>query len=909
MIRLSHNKPSFQDELLFELDYFLHEQKLPYSEDELIKIDLHCHDHNSDVPDELLGRILGVPETWLTTEELIKSLNRNGCDLVTITNHNNARSCYEYQKKGHDILTAAEFSVTVPDYQIGIHVLAYGFDELQEKMLCKLRRNVYQFQQYAKEKNIPTIWAHPLYHYSNSGTPPFDFFQKMLLIFERFEVLNGQRDTWQNMLVKTWLEGVTPQEIDSLANKFALNPSQYCNNVYRKVFAGGSDSHMGIFAGQTGSYLYVPNLRERNKKEPLSVLALDALRKGNVIPYGSHQNAEKLTVAFLDYVMQIALYKKDTGLMRILLHKGSPREKMIALGVSNAFSELRRHKLTMKFVEMFHDCFRGKVPSSAKRFFIPKDYKPVFDEAIQIAYARNKDSKCQAETYFRAINNISDQLNEILFSRLIKKTKKLFEAKDFKNVEFIDIIDKLEISSDLRNIISAETKPLRKKGDNSSPKLSKFLDGLSFPFLASSLILSANFTSAKVLYNNRPVLETFARKIGKLQPPKRMLWLTDTFDDRNGVSNVLQEMHREIKRLNLPIDILVCSNTVKADRNLIVVKPMAEIELPFYKDQTIRFPNFNEVHNLFQHNEYDRIMCSTEGIMGALSLFLKNAYSVPAFFYVHTDWLVFARKVLGLDSSSISRLRRFMRAYYGGFDKLFVLNSDHRKWMTGKDMEFESKDVKLTAHWADSIFYPSKTSKRDVFGIKETDKVLLYAGRLSREKGVFDIAEIFDSLEGYIPNLKLVFAGSGPAEEELKALLPSAIFTGWVDKNKLPSIYSAADLLLLPSRFDTFSCVVLEALSCGLPVVAYKAKGPKDIVEDRVSGYLVSGKKDMMLAVNKFFSDKILQKQLSIAAYSRSQAYSKSKIMNSLLYDVGLSNENKEPFFKENEFDAITAVV
>lgn len=905
-MKFQHTKPSFQDELLFELDYFIHEQKQRFPENELLKIDLHCHDHNSDVPDELLGRILNVPETWLSTEQLIENLHKNGCDLITITNHNNARSCYEAQAKGLDILTGAEFSVTVPDYSVGIHVLAYGFNQEQEQILGKLRKNLYQFLQFAKKNNIPTIWAHPLFHYSPNGSPPFEFFQKMMLVFERFEVLNGQRDTWQNMLVKTWLENIEIDEIEQLADRFNINPDLYCNNIYRKVFTGGSDSHMGIFAGQTGSYLHIPELGTRRQNQPLSELALEAIRNGRLAPYGSHQNSEKLTVAFLDYVMQIAMYKQDPGLLRILLHKGSSKDKILAFAASNAFSELRRHKLTMRFIEMFHKCLLGKAPSPSQRFFVPKVYKPVFDEAAKIAYAHNTGSKQMAETYHKAINNISDQLNGVLFSRLAKKTQKLLKGKKKFDINANDIIAQLELSADIRNLVDGSKK--KEASPFSSPDFSKFFDGLSFPFLASSLILGANFTSAKVLYNKRPLLETFAEKIGKLQHPKRMLWLTDTFDDKNGVSNVLQAVHKEIKQRKLPIDILVCSNSLQSDSNLIVVKPMAEIELPFYKEQPLRFPNFNEIHNLFLKNEYDRIMCSTEGIMGAVALFLKNAYSVPAYFYMHTDWLVFARKNLKLDSSGISRIRRFMRAYYGAFDKLFVLNSDHRKWLTGKDMAFDEKKVVVTAHWADSGFAPSRAIYKTNFGLNKTDKVILYAGRLSPEKGIFDVVDVYNALLHTKPELKLVFAGTGPSEAKLKEMAPNAIFTGWVDKSMLPRLYSSANLLLLPSRFDTFSCVVLEAISCGLPVLAYNAKGPKDIIENRVSGLLVSGKNDMIAAAEAFFAKPLLQKQLSIGAYTRSQAYSKHKIMNQLLADTGLTPKT-QPHIGDQERGTITAVI
>ena len=54
----------FSKELINELENFQTEQYSRYPLDDTLRIDLHCHDYNSDVPDELLGRILNLPETW-----------------------------------------------------------------------------------------------------------------------------------------------------------------------------------------------------------------------------------------------------------------------------------------------------------------------------------------------------------------------------------------------------------------------------------------------------------------------------------------------------------------------------------------------------------------------------------------------------------------------------------------------------------------------------------------------------------------------------------------------------------------------------------------------------------------------------------------------------------------------------
>ena len=879
---------SFQAELNTELKEFLSSQKEKFPIHEVLKIDLHCHDYNSDVPDELIGRILNVPETWLPTERLIKRLEKNKVNAITITNHNNARSCFEQIEKGNDVLVGSEFSCTVPDFNIGIHVLTYGFSKEQEPILNKLRRNVYQFLQYTHANNLPTIWAHPLYHYDVQKTPSFDFLSKMVLLFERFEVLNGQRDTWQNILVKTWLENLTPEQIDTDAERFNIDISLYCKNRYKKAYSGGSDSHMGIFSGQTGTYLHIPNLQERLKTESTSSLALEAIRNGAMAPFGTHQNTEKLTVAFLDYFCQIAMYMEDPGLVRIMLHKGSFNEKMLALFVTNAFAELRRHKVTMKFIELFHNCFIGKVPSKRKRLLLPKIYKPVFDAALQIAKANELEGEEMNTQIIESVNVINNELSKILFSRVTEKVNKLIEDGSLEKINLTEIIESLEIPSEIRLLTKPKSKKSKFFGKKMlNPDISNFLDGLPFPMLASSLIQGALFTSSKVMYANRPLLDVFSKKINAFEHPKRMLWLTDTFEDKNGVSSVLQEMHKEVKRLNLPIDFLVCSSTLQADDHLIVVKPMAEFTLPFYQQQPIRIPNLNEIHHLFLENEYDRIMCSTEGVMGAISLYLKNAYSVPANFYVHTDWLLFARKVLGVDGHNLNRVRRMLRAFYSGFDQLYVLNSDHQNWFSSKDMDFAPEKIKRTAHWCNDTFYPRKSTKKKLFGCKESDNVILFTGRLSNEKGVMDIISVFPEIEKEIKNVKLVFAGTGPAEEALKKQLPNAIFLGWVDAVKLPEIYSSADLLILPSKFDTFSCVVLEAMSCGLPVIAYKAKGPKDIITEN-TGYLASGKSEMVKHAIHFFQNKEAQAEMKVNAINRGKEFNKGIILKELLENTEL---------------------
>lgn len=882
---------SFQAELNRELSQFLEAQAARFPMDEVLRMDMHCHDLNSDKSTEQIGRILKLPETWLSTEKLLGNLKRHGCDAFTITNHNNARSIWPLKEAGVDILSAAEFTCTVPEYETFIHVLTYGFEPEQEHVLNKLRYNVYDFMAYTREQDIPTVWAHPLYNYTPKGVPPFEFFKKMALIFERFEVINGQRDTWQNMLVKCWVESMTPERIDEYAREMKVDSSRYCRDPYAKHMVGGSDSHMGIFCGLAGSYLHVPELAYRLKTESTADLAREALLDGRVAPFGSHNSYERLTVALLDYLCQMALHYRDPGLSRFLLHKGSTQDKALAFFVSNAFGELQRHKVTMKFITLFHECFSGKKPSFAKRWFIPAEYKNIFDTATRIADIKSREPDNMAEAFRDSISSVYDQLNTIFATRFAAKMQQLTANADLRHLFSENVFEHFEMPSHVR----AYTGGVRANGSDpaqdtfATPDVPSLLDGLSFPFLASSLILGAHFASTNALYNARPILGRFAEEIGRFAHPERALWLTDTFQDSNGVSMSLRAKLTEIQRRDLPIDLLVCSSTVEPEDHLIVVPPVSEFTLPLYESQPLRIPNLLEVHRIFLEGEYDRVVCSTEGPMGLIALYLKHAYTVPARFYIHTDWIMFARKVLNFGEDNISRMRRFLRAFYRNFDGLFVLNSDQREWLCSEDMGFAPEQVKLTAHWIQESFRRQSVDKASLFGIAADKPVMLFAGRISQEKGIDELPDIYNRVKARVPDVAMVVVGSGPAEEQLKRELPDAVYLGWVDHQAMPEIYSGCDLFLMPSKFDTFGNVVLEAMSCGCPTVAYRTKGPKDIIEHGRNGYLADTREELIHRAVEYLSNPAQQRAVKAAAQKRAwDDYSADNILNQLVRDIGL---------------------
>jgi glycosyltransferase involved in cell wall biosynthesis len=138
-----------------------------------------------------------------------------------------------------------------------------------------------------------------------------------------------------------------------------------------------------------------------------------------------------------------------------------------------------------------------------------------------------------------------------------------------------------------------------------------------------------------------------------------------------------------------------------------------------------------------------------------------------------------------------------------GFERLML-------WSRGVDTE---------------LFRPRKVRQ---FGDKP---VFLYVGRIAVEKNIKAFLDL--SLPG-----RKVLVGSGPQLAELERRYPDALFTGPKQGEELALAYASADVFVFPSLTDTFGLVLLEALASGVPVAAYPASGPKDVLTDPTAGVL-----------------------------------------------------------------------
>ena len=162
------------------------------------------------------------------------------------------------------------------------------------------------------------------------------------------------------------------------------------------------------------------------------------------------------------------------------------------------------------------------------------------------------------------------------------------------------------------------------------------------------------------------------------------------------------------------------------------------------------------------------------------------------------------------------------------------------------------------------------------------EKVIVYVGRIEPIKGLELLLKSAAIMEGEHALKVLVIGGEATREGEVKRLQELVEdlgidnmmeFVGVVDQKLLPLYYNAADVCVVPSYYESFGLVALEALACGTPVVASRVGGLPTVVQHARTGYLLSWRCPEPFAdcLEMIFSSKGLQKSMSLAARKRAE--------------------------------------
>ena len=228
---------------------------------------------------------------------------------------------------------------------------------------------------------------------------------------------------------------------------------------------------------------------------------------------------------------------------------------------------------------------------------------------------------------------------------------------------------------------------------------------------------------------------------------------------------------------------------------------------------------------------------------GHAALRWAQDHDIPVLASVHTRFETYPRYygLAFLEPAITGMLKRF----YNRCDALVAPSQSMIDELLAMDMH---DDIALWSRGVDRTIFSSE--KRDMewrrsIGLADDDVDIVFLGRLVMEKGLDVFADTIVELRKRQVPQKVLVIGDGPARQWFEDALPGGIFAGFKTGEDLGQALASGDIFFNPSITETFGNVTLEAMACGLPVVAAGATGASSLVNDGVTGRLVplKGKK------------------------------------------------------------------
>jgi glycosyltransferase involved in cell wall biosynthesis len=743
----------------------------------MLRVDLQLHSRFSDRPSEWVLRRLGMPQSYSEPEVLYRKLEAAGMTFKTITDHNRlegGKAISHYP----DVFLSEEVTTYFPD-GCKIHLLVWTLNEAQHEEIQRLRPSIYELAGYLREQKLPHGVAHPLVNINKVLT--VEHFERLVLLFRCFEARNGNREPLAQDVGNRCLAALTPEKIDELANRHNLPPTH--PDAHRKSFFASSDDHSGLHTGTTYTEI-----------EHGTTLG-DFFR-------GLDEGAGRLHGPMGDpLTFSSSLYTTVFSFARDKIKRGAPVGASLLGKMAERFLA-GQNPTAFSFAERFGHITEAIRTGQALDFVKPGEItlarevsaflgNPKLKQALDQIIAGEPNAQRRS---FRMASHITNELSYRLITQ--------FQQRVARG----NLIDAFQSLTGLMPV-----------GFSVMPYLVAF--GQQAP--------------------DRPLLTEVAQRFtGTVPQPLRnekRAWFTDTLEDINGVARTIRAMVQAAGQAGA--DLTVVTSRSKLSITDIPIKnfpPVGEFEIPEYELQKLSFPPFLDMLDYIQRERFTELIISTPGPIGLCALGCAKLLGLRTSGIYHTDFPQYAR-FLSDDAFMETLVWNYMQWFYGQTDLVYV-NSEfyRRRWI---DRGIAPDKLRILPRGLDTeLFNPSLREEKFWKQRGAIGPVLLYVGRISKEKDLNLLAEVMPALREKAGPFTLAIVGEGPYRAELETMLPGAIFTGILSGRELGVAYASADLFVFPSTTDTYGNVVVEAMAAGLPVAVSDIGGPRELVKNPQMG-------------------------------------------------------------------------
>ena len=356
----------------------------------------------------------------------------------------------------------------------------------------------------------------------------------------------------------------------------------------------------------------------------------------------------------------------------------------------------------------------------------------------------------------------------------------------------------------------------------------------------------------------------------------RVAYFPDSFHEINGVAHTSRHFEDFARRRGLPF---LCVRAGRRNERLRTEGSVTSLELPrgplsVPLDKDLRFDpawvrHIPAIARALRAFRPDIIHITGPSELGWLGYRFARYLGIPLAASWHTNvheyaasrsrWLLnwLPRRVADGGAWTIEQFALWRMAhFYSHAEVLFAPNPDLCQLLERK----ARRPCYLMQRGIDAeLFSPARRERPR----QDTEFVLGFVGRMSVEKNIALLARIQNELEaGGRRNFRFRIVGQGTEENWLRRHLPRAEFLGVLRGEALARAYAGMDVFVFPSHTDTFGNVVLEALASGVPAVVTPDGGPKSLVRNSRTGFIVPDA-EFSSAIARLLDDAALRERMS----------------------------------------------
>lgn len=345
---------------------------------------------------------------------------------------------------------------------------------------------------------------------------------------------------------------------------------------------------------------------------------------------------------------------------------------------------------------------------------------------------------------------------------------------------------------------------------------------------------------------------------------------TDAYFPRiNGVSISVSSYAKELIKHGHKVLVVTAEYPETQNIESIIIKPYSGVDtiedsvpvlrIPSIKviiskeDRLARVDQWFYIKRTIDAFKPDIIHVNSEIMIGYYGAMYARHRHVAMVFTFHTLWEDYIKGYLPIVPSVLTK--KFVRdhiRFYLRYATEIIAPTDEIKQVVG-DYNIENCGVHLLPTGISDSFFKNNKKKTEILkSILLNDypklvgkKILLYVGRIAKEKNLDFLLDVIETIHKTHSNTVLLFVGAGPYLDDLKQhcidrkLSDFVVFTGYMNRSDLPSIYRMAKVFVFASKTETQGLVTAEAMLCGIPVVAIGIRGTLDVMAGDNGGFMV----------------------------------------------------------------------